>query len=471
MMGLLFFCACLLLQTAAVLLALAAPRLPLPTALSWFVATFAIGACLALFGRRFGRGVLIIAIPLSVLSAYALQQRLWPPPLTEVRVLRLHEDAVAREQLGPWLKTLLPLQSDSIRFCSATPRRLLPALSLQVAQGIELTVVADAVADVRALTFDDQGRLWLSQTALGRVLCLSDSDADGWYDRRQLVVDGLDRPMGLCWQDGRMLLATATDVVRLPRGGAPLQALGLKLPRAAAGEYRPLLSPSGRTLYLPVAGIGVQPPLTDWRLGTLLRIDLPATAAATAELHAVGLHQCGGLAWHPLRNEVWATEVAPPRLDFTRLPNEVNVVRPQADYGWPFCFGRQQPDVTWGTTAVCQQTVAPLLQLPPALLPTALQFGSSLAAPAPLRAMLYLVVQGQGDDGPAGSYRLLGVPLDEAGQSLGWGIDLVRGWHNGRRLQGLPTALAIGPDGALYLGDALAGLVYRLRFVPAANSG
>lgn len=89
---------------------------------------------------------------------------------------------------------------------------------------IELVAAEPVVLDPVAFDWDEQGRLWVIEMADyplgmdgngkagGRLVRLTDSDADGRYDQREIIADGLNFPTGvLTWRDGALVTA-APDI-------------------------------------------------------------------------------------------------------------------------------------------------------------------------------------------------------------------------------------------------------------------
>lgn len=89
---------------------------------------------------------------------------------------------------------------------------------------IELVAAEPVVLDPVAFDWDEQGRLWVIEMADyplgmdgngkagGRLVRLTDSDADGRYDQREVIADGLNFPTGvLTWRDGALVTA-APDI-------------------------------------------------------------------------------------------------------------------------------------------------------------------------------------------------------------------------------------------------------------------
>lgn len=89
---------------------------------------------------------------------------------------------------------------------------------------IELVAAEPVVLDPVAFDWDEKGRLWVIEMADyplgmdgngkagGRLARLTDTDADGRYDQREVIADGLNFPTGvLTWRDGALVTA-APDI-------------------------------------------------------------------------------------------------------------------------------------------------------------------------------------------------------------------------------------------------------------------
>ena len=75
--------------------------------------------------------------------------------------------------------------------------------------------------------------------------------------------------------------------------------------------------------------------------------------------------------------------------------------------------------------------------------------------------MLLVAYHGSWNRSVPTGYKLVGIPF-VAGRPSGPPRDLVRGWLQGASAWGRPVAPAVGPDGALYLSDDRAGVIYRI---------
>ncbi|MCA1795961.1 MAG: PQQ-dependent sugar dehydrogenase [Geobacteraceae bacterium] len=492
MRGVIEFLLYMLLLWGAALLLFGVKTFSFDSPLLLFVLMLGVGFALALIGKRWGRGMLLLAIPMAVLLAHFTAERLWPPPEegNRARVYRLTPELNADP-------ATLPSEHNS-SLGSDNDRREAPDfgvqsrnLSLECADGRastgEITLLtgmdihpivcglkgiedivfpAEADPEVMYASLPDSGMVYrVERENPSSASSAADKPrSDMW--RKNIFYSGLDRPMGLEWYAGSLYVATRTEVLKLTN---PASATGQEvtaetvvsdLPPAIATEHRSLAIDADGTIYLSMGAGDAEPQELNWQRAAVLRI----TPAGEVELFAAGLHHARALVLHPQTGALWALEDSPETLDLDSPPDEINVIKQGGDYGWPFCYGFRVPDKDLGTKTICTTTDAPVAFLPPHSSPAGLAFGANLDAPARYQSMLYVALKGRVYDAQGRGFRIVGLPLDEQGDLTGWGVDVVSSGATPTKLYAQPTALAVAPDRNLYLADAYSGMVYRFMF-------
>ncbi|MDY0189653.1 MAG: PQQ-dependent sugar dehydrogenase [Desulfuromonas sp.] len=452
-----------LILTGGVFITLAIPSLPVASNLLWFLSTVLIGGAAALVAKNCGRGALLLAIPISVLSANAIVVQIWPPQV-QVNIFRAFNEVAKHDANYRNLhQHLLPVERRQLEVPAALDCGWHAGKhELDLAKGISLELFAAGLIKPHSIVIDSSGVVFVSLPKVGQVVSLHDDDGDAIAERVVIFAAGLDRPSGLAFKDGVLCVATATKLFSLADDNNDYCADSQKLITDKLLAYpqrwaHALVLGVDNHLYVSLSGDYKS---SSWQQAAVLRV----LADGELQLFSTGLYNCRGLAVHPLSGSLWATDNSPETIDYFVHPDELNVLRAEGDYGWPSCYGNRLPDAKLGSVEICQTTVPAIMQLPANSIPSGLAFGAKLHGADYFKNMLYMSMTGLDSGKRQQGFRLMGVPLGSDGRILGWGIDLVSGWSVEGQPWGQPTDCAVGSDGCLYITDQLAGGVYRLSF-------
>ena len=187
----------------------------------------------------------------------------------------------------------------------------------------------------------------------------------------------------------------------------------------------------------------------DGRSATIMRFD-PNSGAG--EVVATGLRNPFDLDFHPLTNEIFATDNGRDDLGTENPPEELNHIIPGADYGWPSCWGDLQGSNCEGTHRAtgffeARSSANSIQFYTDQIFPPAYQFSAFVT----LFGSFETVVQ-------TGVWQVV-VAQDGTGYTTH--MTLFAHWPDAR-----PLGLTQGPDGALYVGDYLGDVIYRISYGP-----
>jgi glucose/arabinose dehydrogenase len=179
--------------------------------------------------------------------------------------------------------------------------------------------------------------------------------------------------------------------------------------------------------------------------------------------YVYGLRNAVGMAINPITHEIWVTNNGRDLLGDNTPPETIYALREGANYGWPSCHAGDIIDPDFGSPGACNGVEQPLVKMQAHSAPLGLAFYTAKEFPASYRG-LFVAFHGSWNRSVPTGYKVIFLPLDSAGHIAGPPQDFATGWlHNGT-MSGRPVGLAVGPDGALYVSDDSAGLVYRISY-------
>ncbi|MCB9127521.1 MAG: PQQ-dependent sugar dehydrogenase [Ardenticatenales bacterium] len=337
----------------------------------------------------------------------------------------------------------------------------LPLFDLPKVQvdGFELSVIdnsdVDAIVHPTALAWDSDGNLYVARME-GEIIKI---DSAG---NRSLYADGFDLPLGLAFRPG------TRDLYVSQRGGVTIlrdiNGDGL------AESKTPFLS----DLHCCYAELhqtnGIQFGPDGWLYvaqgsnsdhgevalepfaGGILRAD-PAVGQDSLEYVADGLRNPYDLTVRS-DGQIFATDNG---ADYGP-PEELNHIIRGQNYGWPECVTNDalvvEPHPTWNDPAQCVGTRAAIATFVPHASANGLTAYEADQFPADYQGDLFVVLWSHIE----GAYRMVHVDLTPAGDSFSTVVnDFVLDLD-------LPLAVAVGPDGALYIADWGPGVLYKVSY-------
>lgn len=174
-----------------------------------------------------------------------------------------------------------------------------------------------------------------------------------------------------------------------------------------------------------------------------------------------------------------------PEEEATLPAEELLLLKPGADYGWPECYydGVQQKLVLapeYGgdggkRVGVCANKIAPVASFPAHWAPNALVRYDKQQFPARYRNGVFVAFHGSWNRAPypQGGYNVVFQPLQ--GERASGNCEVFADGFAGpdKTPDGAvhrPSGLAVGPDGSLYVSDDIRGRIYRIVYKGGAGS-
>lgn len=384
--------------------------------------------------------------------------------------------------------------ADAARPAASTECDGLPRLSVKTAPGFCLGLVADRLKTPRGLAMLPNGDIvvadmgaWDAQR--GRIWLLRRA-AHGYA--KSVLFDALDRPNGIALgPDGKVyvgmprriarfapgdakpvledVIGGASSVAALPSRGRHL--LPGILFDATGGLVVSVGSASDHCENLDAAmapGAACLEREGQDALGVIRTYTMqwPAGKPTGWNVRARGLRNSMAMAIDPRSGALWQADngrdnlrAAMPSLkNDDDLPHdELNLVVPGADYGWPYCYDNavRSPEYPG---ADCRAYRSPIRLLPAHAAPLGMTFYTARQFPPAFQNSLLITYHGYRKHG----HRV--VALQDAGGPVGISVTLVEGERGPGQGLGAPVGIAVGPGGNVYVSDDHGGVVARLHY-------
>jgi glucose/arabinose dehydrogenase len=340
-----------------------------------------------------------------------------------------------------------------------------PTDAITLPEGFGISVFQGDLNGPRMMALSPDGAIYVAERGTGRIVRLPDADRDGSSDGIQVVADGLDAPTSLAFfNDGSLYVAETTRVLRLaePDANGVFQSRSTiidGLPTRGHVTRTVLFSADFRTLYVSVGSSCNVCTEADERRATIMAY---TPDGANGQVYARGLRNAVGLALQPDSTTIWATNNGRDMMGDDLPPETVNVISgPALDFGWPRCHAGDVVDPDFGGATGCAGVTPPAVEMQAHSAPLGLAFGAGTTFPAPYNSGLFVAFHGSWNRRTPTGYKLIFVPLN-AGEP-GPVQDFATGWLKADgTVWGRPVDVLAGADGSLYMSDDAGGAIYRI---------
>lgn len=316
--------------------------------------------------------------------------------------------------------------------------------------GVVVSAWAIDIGTPTSLAFGPDGRLYVA-TLTGQVVAMADADGDGQVgaDEQQVFAKGLTAPLGLAFYGADLYVGHTGGVTRLRDtngdGAADeTTAIITGLPALRHQTDGLAFGPDGR-LYIGQGSTSDrgETGLVD-REASILVAERDGSGL---RVYASGTRNPYDLAFYPGTALLFATDNGRD-VPATGVPDELNLIVDGGDYGWPGCWGTAQG-------GDCAGTLPPVAELPAHAAAGGLVFYTGALFPE-WQGQAFITFYGANSGDPLIGRQVLRVALTQTGDAWAGVVnDFATGFDR-------PLDITEGPDGALYVADFGAGVIYRL---------
>ncbi|GAB3754101.1 PQQ-dependent sugar dehydrogenase [Spirosoma pomorum] len=352
---------------------------------------------------------------------------------------------------------------------------LVPATDARIAQlkvpaGFTIAKFADQLGKPRQLAVSTSGNVYVTDRAAGTVTLLRDTNADGKADTKQEVAK-IANVHGITIHAGRMYLVSINDVYTVTMNndgtlGQPQRIIS-DLPDAGQHPNRTIAFGPDGLMYLTVGSTCNACAEPNPEHATILRANPDGTGRV---IFAKGLRNTIGFGWHPQTKEMYGFDHGIDWLGDEQQPEELNLIKQNAFYGWPYIFGdgvyNAHPRPTSDTTYAQYRalTTVPVLTYKAHAAPLAMIFYTGSMLPTEYQNDAFVTMRGSWNRTEPSGYNVVRVHF-ENGKPVRTD-DFVTGFlvDNNRSQFGRPVGLIAHPDGSLLFTDDNNGVIYRVSY-------
>lgn len=361
---------------------------------------------------------------------------------------------------------------------------------LQVPPGFRATIYARDIPGARAMTRDQKGTMLVSLTSEGKIVALPDLDGDRKSDQAITVLENLRQPHGILMhcpdtgnvsadQDACKLYVAETGAVKTYNYDADTYTARnpqtiATLPVGSGHFTRTLLlHPDGKRLLVSVGSSCNVCEERDARRATIQQINL-----ATNEMtpFATGLRNSVFMAIHPVTGDIWATDNGRDLIGDDIPPDEINVIREGAWYGWPWFYGKNIEDMDFNPNSrpsFAKEAIPSHIDLQAHSAALGLTFVPEEGWPEDMWHDVLVAYHGSWNRSTPTGYKVVRFDLAPDGSVRSTlPIDFVTGFLAGNDPDsaiGRPVDVRAEPGGILYISDDRAGAIYTITATSPAQ--
>lgn len=351
----------------------------------------------------------------------------------------------------------------------AAPSSATIAERLKAPPGFTVRAYSSDVPLARFMVFTPEGDLIVSRTRADEVVLLErDRNRDGKPDSQRVLLKDLKHPHGLTLHEGWLYVGESDAVGRVRFDSAN---------GTLAGNYERIVTGLTHDGFHQTKTVGFGPDgwlylsqgsscnfcvEKDTRRATMMRMRPDGTGA---EVYATGLRNSVGFDWAPWDGGLYATENGRDLLGDDFPPDELNRIEPGRFYGWPYVngFGVLDPDLGTGQMAKLAETTVPAHGFRPHNAPLGIRFLRSAGLPQEYARTALVALHGSWNRTKLDGYKV--VALQWAADGTITERDFLTGFlGTDGIIIGRPAGITEGPDGAIYVSDDYAGVIYRIAY-------
>ena len=392
------------------------------------------------------------------------------------------------------------------------PIDTLTQLNIKLPAGFKISIFSqlfkkvngENIAQSRMMAFDSQGRLYVALASTNQIAMLPDANKDGLAETPVIIANQLNAPNSIAFvDDNTMLIGNQDGVVTIRQVNGKWSAPTPFISNLPSGNhtYKTVkIGPDG-FLYVNVGSSCNVCNEPDPLRATILRYTLEGkptgsqiqdTLGASSPIWVKGLRNSQGFAWRP-SGAMFATNDGADDRSSTKNgkvndnipPEHLNRIEAGKHYGWPYCWGNpsdlitpanlhtmvKDPNFLADSVDFCRTSTPPAITFTSHSTPIGITFLDKTNFPAEYKNDAIVALHGSWNRKALSGYKLVRVkfngdnPIEVLDFATGWlNIDSTGPNEAQSQAWGRPVDVIAGPDGALYVSDDRAAVIYRISY-------
>jgi glucose/arabinose dehydrogenase len=359
----------------------------------------------------------------------------------------------------------------------AAPEGALP----KVPPGFQVDAFVSGLSGPRMIRTAPNGDIFVAESVSNRVRVLHDANRDGKADLNEIFANDLTKPFGIAFyppgdNPTHVYIANTGSVVRYAYSTGDTKARGpsetIVADLSSGGQLEGgghwtrdiAFSRDGSKLYVSIGSMSNDS--DDEIENRRARIFEYTPDGKNERVYASGIRNPVGLAIHPTSGDIWASVNERDELGDHLVPDYITRVRDGGFYGWPWYYlgGNQDPRHEGKHPELKDSVLVPDVLLQSHSASLGMAFYTADQFPPEFRDRAFAAQHGSWNRAHRTGYKVISLPMDGTAPT-GEYEDFMTGFvKSDREVWGRPVAVTVGRDGALYVSDDAANVIWRVTY-------
>lgn len=326
-------------------------------------------------------------------------------------------------------------------------------------ENFKIEIYAEDIRSARAMAFGDDGTLFAGSWE-GIIYAVT-------KERKVYIIDkGLKMPIGIDFYNNDLYVSALSRILKykdvlndLKSPPEPL-ILNNSLPDEKSHGGKFMKVGPDKKIYVNIGAPCNVCLREDERYGTISRMEIDGR---DFEIFSKGVRNSVGFDWHPDTGDLWFTDNGRDWLGDNTPSDELNrSIRKGEHFGFPFMHDMDIKDPKYWALRVDTDFKPPEQQIPAHAAPLGMRFYTGDMFPEYYRNGIFIAEHGSWNRSDKIGCRISFVTIRD-NMAVGYEV-FASGWLENEQYRGRPADVEIGPDGALYVSDDKANVIYRIYY-------